>query len=125
MRATRDGDKEKKGIVKRNPLWQRGVGFVSRKLGFGEEWDADPRGERELEDLDEFLSGRGAEVPWREVVRPTSVENVLALVLTGLFLYAGVLIAWQLLLVAAAITLSALKYAVIAAIVVGVLIFFL
>ena len=108
----------------RRPLWQRGLGFVERKLGFGEPWEEDPRGRRELEELDLFLEGRGADIRWKDVLEP-SVENILALVLTGLFLYATVLIGWQLLLVAAAITLSALKYAVIAAILLGVLIFFL
>ncbi|KAG0557282.1 hypothetical protein KC19_11G116600 [Ceratodon purpureus] len=109
---------------RRRPLWKRGLGFVGSKLGFGEEWEVDPGGERELEELDSFLEGRGAEFRWKDVLEP-SVENILALVLTGLFLYAAVLIGWQLLLVAAAITLSALKYAVIAAVLLGVLIFFL
>lgn len=108
----------------RRSVWERGLGFVGRKLGFGEPWEEDPRGRRELEELDLFLEGRGAEFRWKDVLEP-SVENILALVLTGLFLYAAVLIGWQLLLVAAAITLSALKYTVIAAILLGVLIFFI
>lgn len=96
----------------------------ARKLGFGGTWKEDPRGRRELEELDSFLEGRGVEFRWKDVLEP-SVENVLALVLTGLLLYAVALIGWQLVLVAAAITFSALKYAVIAAILLGVLIFFL
>jgi hypothetical protein len=117
-------EKERRGDGAPRPLWERGLGFVGRRLGFGEAWEEDPRGQRDLEELDLFLEGRGAEFRWKEVLEP-SVENILALVLTGLFLYAVVLIGWQLLLVAAAITLSALKYAVIAAILLGVLIFFI
>lgn len=105
------------------PLWQRAWRLGATALGFGETWKEDPRGQRELEELDSFLEGR-VDFRWKDVLDP-SVENVLALVLTGLFLYAIALIGWQLLLVAAAITLSALKYAVIAAIVLGVLIFFI
>lgn len=117
-------EKERRGDGARRPLWERGLGFVGKRLGFGEAWEEDPRGQRDLEDLDLFLEGRGAEFRWKEVLEP-SVENILALVLTGLFLYAVVLIGWQLLLVAAAITLSALKYAVIAALLLGLLIFFI
>ncbi|KAG0609113.1 hypothetical protein M758_8G158800 [Ceratodon purpureus] len=138
VRARRDGGEEdvtgrfgfgvseEEGDVggKRRPLWQRAWGFGGRSLGFGERWQVDPRGQRELEEFDLFLEGKGLDFQWKDVLEP-SVENVLALVLTGLFLYAVVLIGWQLLLVAAAITLSALKYAVIAAVVVGVLIFFI
>lgn len=80
------------------------------------------RGQRELEELDLMLEGGNFEFQWKDVLEP-SVENVLALLLTALLLYAVVLIGWQLLLVAAAITLSALKYSVIAAIILAVLIF--
>lgn len=132
LRARRGNGGEEVGVseeeggvgAKRRPLWQRAWGLGGRALGFGETWKEDHRGQRELEELDSFLEGSGADFRWKDVLDP-SVENVLALVLTGLFLYAIVLIGWQLLLVAAAITLSALKYAVIAAIVLGVLIFFI
>uniref|UniRef100_A0A7I4ERD7 Uncharacterized protein n=2 Tax=Physcomitrium patens TaxID=3218 RepID=A0A7I4ERD7_PHYPA len=109
--------------AKRRPIWQKAWEYGFKRLGFGEEWEEDPRGQRELEELDLFLDGRG-DLQWKDVLEP-SVENVLAVVLTGLFLYAAALIGWQLLLVAAAITLSGLKYAVIAAVVLGVLIFFI
>ena len=110
---------------KRRPLWQRVWGFGGRRLGFGETWEVDPKGQQELEDFDLFLEGRGLlDVQWKDVLEP-SVENLLTLVLTGLFLYSVALIGWQLLLVATAITLSALKYALIAAIVVGGFIFFI
>lgn len=105
------------------PLWQRAWGWGTRTLGYEEKWKEDPRGRQELEELDSFLEGK-VDFRWKDVLDP-SVENVLALVLTGLFLYAIVLIGWQLLVVAAAITLSALKYAVIAAVILGVLIFFI
>lgn len=109
---------------KRRPFWQTAWRFGGRALGVGEAWEADPREQRELEDFDLFLEGRGLDFQWKDVLAP-SVENLLTLVLTLLFLYAVALIGWQLLLVTAAITLSALKYAVIAAIVLGLLIFFI
>lgn len=90
--------------------------------GFSRESLEFVRGQRELEELDLILEGGNFEIQWKDVLEP-SVENVLALLLTALLLYAVVLIGWQLLLVAAAITLSALKYSVIAAIILGVLIF--
>jgi len=125
VEATVLGESEEEGSTqRRRPLWQRAWGLGAKGLGFGETWKEDPRGQRELEELDSFLEGRGVDFRWKDVLDP-SVENVLALVLTGLLLYAVVLIGWQLLLVAAAITLSALKYAVIAAVILGVLIFFI
>ncbi|BFI30485.1 hypothetical protein MPTK2_3g12750 [Marchantia polymorpha subsp. ruderalis] len=61
---------------------------------------------------------------WKELLEP-SVENVLALALTAVLAFAGVQIIWQMVVVATAITLSALKYTVLAAIIVGLLIFLL
>lgn len=80
------------------------------------------RGDLELEELDLILEGADSNIQWKEFLDPT-LENVLALLLTALLAYAAVLIGWQLLVVAAAITLSALKYSVIAAILLGVLVF--
>lgn len=99
-----------------------GGGTRKRAGGFSREGLEYVRGQRELEELDLMLEGGNFEFQWKDVLEP-SVENVLALLLTALLLYAVVLIGWQLLLVAAAITLSALKYSVIAAIILAVLIF--
>lgn len=99
-----------------------GRGTRKRAGGVSREGLEYVRGQRELEELDLMLEGGNFEFQWKDVLEP-SVENVLALLLTALLLYAVVLIGWQLLLVAAAITLSALKYSVIAAIILAVLIF--
>lgn len=63
-------------------------------------------------------------IQWRDILDPTP-ENLLALLLTGLLGLAVLQIFWQLLLVAIAITLAALKYSVIAAILITLLIVFL
>lgn len=67
------------------------------------------------------LDGGDFEIQWREIMDPTP-ENLLALVLTGLLGLAILQIFWQLLLVAITITLAALKYSVIAAILLALLI---
>ncbi|MCO5558956.1 hypothetical protein L7F22_012547 [Adiantum nelumboides] len=64
------------------------------------------------------------EIKWGDIVNPTP-ENLLALLLTGLLGLAILQIFWQLLLVAVTITLAALKYSVIAAILLALLIIFL
>ncbi|KAH7287117.1 hypothetical protein KP509_32G038800 [Ceratopteris richardii] len=64
------------------------------------------------------------DINWGDILNPTP-ENLLALLLTGLLGLAIVQIFWQLLLVAVTITLAALKYSVIAAILLALLIVFL
>lgn len=59
---------------------------------------------------------------WRDLLDPT-VENVLALVLTAFLVLAIAQILWQLLVVAAAITVSAIKYAVLAVFQITILVF--
>lgn len=83
---------------------------------------AEAADQMELDELDLILEGADMKINWRDLLDPT-VENVLALVLTTLLAYAVLLIAWQLFIVAIAITLSALKYSVIALILLGILIF--
>ncbi|KAI5071969.1 hypothetical protein GOP47_0014220 [Adiantum capillus-veneris] len=69
-------------------------------------------------------SGDEMEIKWGDIVNPTP-ENLLALLLTGLLGLAILQIFWQLFLVAVTITLAALKYSVIAAILLALLIIFL
>jgi len=83
---------------------------------------AEAADQTELDELDLILEGADMKINWRDLLDPT-LENVLALVLTTLLAYAVLLIAWQLFIVAIAITLSALKYSVIALILLGILIF--
>jgi hypothetical protein len=83
---------------------------------------AEAADQMELDELDLILEGADMKINWRDLLDPT-LENVLALVLTTLLAYAVLLIAWQLFIVAIAITLSALKYSVIALILLGILIF--
>ncbi|EFJ10038.1 hypothetical protein SELMODRAFT_447529 [Selaginella moellendorffii] len=64
------------------------------------------------------------EIKWGELLEP-SVDNALALVLTGLLGLAVLQISWQLLLVTAAIIVSGLKYTVLAGFLIAFVIFFL
>ncbi|KAH7287116.1 hypothetical protein KP509_32G038800 [Ceratopteris richardii] len=83
-------------------------------------------GRREYEKSDNVAleSSRKMDINWGDILNPTP-ENLLALLLTGLLGLAIVQIFWQLLLVAVTITLAALKYSVIAAILLALLIVFL
>lgn len=94
-------------------------GFPDLGLGSGfrrSEEKKPPKQEKVL-----ALDGGDFEIQWREIMDPTP-ENLLALVLTGLLGLAILQIFWQLLLVAITITLAALKYSVIAAILLALLI---
>eukprot|EP00250_Pteridium_aquilinum_P034188 c7210_g1_i1 orf=158-721(+) len=91
----------------RKSVWQRlklglGLGFQNEgKLASADTGDMD--------------------IEWSDIVDPTP-ENLLALLLTGLLGLAILQIFWQLLLVAITITLAALKYSVIAVILLALLI---
>ncbi|KAG6557086.1 hypothetical protein Mapa_001013 [Marchantia paleacea] len=96
-------------------LWRRGADTTAAA-------DVDP--ETSLDDELLLRDLENLQFRWKELLEP-SVENVLALALTAVLAFAGVQIVWQMVVVATAITLSALKYTVLAAIIVGLLIFLL
>eukprot|EP00246_Nothoceros_aenigmaticus_P002445 TRINITY_DN13316_c0_g2_i1.p2 TRINITY_DN13316_c0_g2~~TRINITY_DN13316_c0_g2_i1.p2 ORF type:complete len:276 (-),score=54.15 TRINITY_DN13316_c0_g2_i1:690-1517(-) len=68
------------------------------------------------------VDNESLELRWKDLLDPT-VENVLALILTGCLVLAIVQILWQLFVVAAAITVSAIKYTVLAIFLIGILVF--
>ncbi|KAL2634906.1 hypothetical protein R1flu_006385 [Riccia fluitans] len=98
--------------------------------GFWRRWwnqDAEtPGGDPQTARDDELLllDLENLQFRWKELLEPTP-ENLLALGLTALLGFAGLQIIWQMAVVAVAITLSALKYTILAAIIVGLLIFLL
>lgn len=71
-----------------------------------------------------YFKAESTEIKWGGILDPTP-DNLLALLLTGLLGLAALQIFWQLFLVAITITLAALKYSVIAAILLTLLIIFL
>eukprot|EP00252_Welwitschia_mirabilis_P017982 TRINITY_DN40118_c0_g1_i1.p1 TRINITY_DN40118_c0_g1~~TRINITY_DN40118_c0_g1_i1.p1 ORF type:complete len:205 (-),score=14.87 TRINITY_DN40118_c0_g1_i1:90-626(-) len=81
---------------------------------------------------DSFLSGNGGEDPnanfgvssfaWRDLLDPQDPDNMLAIALTGILSWATFQILWQLFFVSIAIVVAAVKYSLIAAILLLILI---
>ncbi|KAL3692959.1 hypothetical protein R1sor_006610 [Riccia sorocarpa] len=93
------------------------------RRGFWRRWRKEetktPGVDRQIEREDELLllDFENLQFQWKQLLEPTP-ENLLAVGLTALLAFAGLQIIWQMAVVAAAITLSALKYTVLAAIIV-------
>eukprot|EP00249_Psilotum_nudum_P010929 c22853_g1_i2 orf=248-979(+) len=113
---------------------KNGVNFASKedkKVGFWKRFGRQvTRGETGLDPAiqgsRETKAGPNSklDIQWRDLLYPTP-ENLLALLLTGLLALAILQVLWQLFLVAVAISLSALKYSVLAVILIVLLIVFL